>query len=116
MTSIILSQEQIMHILNLDPHQQSHLMIYSDLIEAVRSTAKHLYTNTRLSSLSKFPFTNVEFVSFEIARIFPELFYVPVEKLCGASLVLSYKCRFTEMWIITYLLKQEYIAVVAGAS
>ncbi|EGW32781.1 uncharacterized protein SPAPADRAFT_137569 [Spathaspora passalidarum NRRL Y-27907] len=110
-TQITLSQHQIMHILNLDSSEPLHNEVYASLINVVRKTARYLYVNTKLSTLREFPMTNVEFVSFEIARKFPELFYVPVEK-SGGEFRLSYKCRFTEMWIITYLLKQEYSKVV----
>ncbi|RCK67448.1 hypothetical protein Cantr_02696 [Candida viswanathii] len=128
-SNIHFTEPQVYKTLNLSPDNPSHTSVYQQLLQIVQSAAKSLYNNTHIEDLRGYPLSNIQYLSFMIADIYPEMFYCPVwireELECDnsesvlvrkktidtVSWILK-RCRYNEMWIITYLLKQEFNKVV----
>ncbi|EMG47099.1 hypothetical protein SBY92_000756 [Candida maltosa Xu316] len=125
-SNIEFNQEQLFKILKLSLSQQH---IYDNLIRNINDVARKLYLEVKHDNLSNYPMTNIQYLSFFIADIFPGIFYVPVPKpvVVGnqtTGSILTRKrtqeivtltqqiCKYNEMWIVTYLLKVEFNKVV----
>lgn len=128
-SNIQFSQSQIFKILNLSIDNPIHNRVYDQLISIINTTTKNLYHNVHEENLQEYPLTNLQYLSFMIADKFPEIFYCPIwlleefeseqadSVLIRKSLhdTISWvlkRCRYNEMWIITYLIKQEFIKVI----
>ena len=124
-SNVQFSQSQIFKILNLSIDNPIHNRVYDQLISIINTTTKNLYHNVHEENLQKYPLTNLQYLSFMIADKFPEIFYCPIwlleefeseqadSVLIRKSLhdTISWvlkRCRYNEMWIITYLIKQEF--------
>ena len=126
--NIHLTESQIYKVLNFDSDNPLHNAVYNQLITIIHTAAEDLFHNTQLDDLKLYPLTNIQCLSFMIADMYPEVFYIPVwimdelENEQSESVLIRKttnetiswilkRCRYNEMWIITYLLKQEFIKI-----
>lgn len=128
LTQLILSstihfeQDQIIKLLGLDKSNSHHLAVYTHLQKLIKHTIIKLDQDGKCDFLNA-PLSNIQFVSFIIAKQMSHLFLVPVKKKYNVYLedanqwdedgcvVFTWACRFNENWLITYLLKQEYLSL-----
>ena len=127
--NIHFTESQIYKILNFASDNPLHNIVYNQLIKIIHTAAEDLFYSTQLDDLKLYPLTNIQYLSFMIADMYSEIFYIPVwiidelENEQAESVLIRKttnetiswilkRCRYNEMWIITYLFKQEFIKIV----
>ncbi|KAG7661685.1 uncharacterized protein J8A68_004838 [[Candida] subhashii] len=113
-------QYQVMKLLGLEEGNEQHAKAFEYLLNLIEMVAKRLIQDG-VTNLFNAPLTNIQYLSYIIAKEMPYLFFVPVEKrikqtyeedfLDSDLKVLTSACRFNENWIITYLLKEAFSAI-----
>jgi len=128
-SNIKLTQNHIYKILGLCSKNAFHIEIFKLLIQLINSAANSIFCSIRAHSLSQYPLTNIQYISYMIADEFPEIFYVPIAKKVefeinnGVSVLVDKwstetvtltvnRSKYNEMWIITYLLKTEFEKII----
>ena len=128
-SNLKLTRNHIYKILGLYPKNPFHIELYKSLIRLINSVVHTLFDPIRTCSLSQYPLTNIQYISFMIADEYREIFYVPIIKRVeldinnGVSVLVDKwstetvpvtvnRSKYNEMWIITYLLKTEFEKVI----
>ncbi len=128
-SNIKFTQNHIYKILGLCSENAFHIEIFKLLIQLINSAANSIFCSIRAHSLSQYPLTNIQYISYMIADEFPEIFYVSIAKKVefeinnGVSVLVDKwstetvtltvnRSKYNEMWIITYLLKTEFEKII----